>query len=282
MQLRSLAPSFAWVRVGSQLGLLIAFALPFVMGFAAAFRPPAEIFRYGIHLSLHTLLPAHPTLDNFRAVLGHQHFVRQIVNTLVVGLVQPALTALLAFFAAFALARMEFKYRSTIFLAVIATLFIPYEAIVVPMFLVVRDLRMQGTFTGLVLPWIASPLAVFMLRQAMMEIPRELDEAILVDGGNLWTILRVAILPNIWPAMVTAWLFIFVGIWDSYLWPLVILSDPADQMAQIGLMGFFGAKEGIPFGPVFAATVLAVAPVLLVFLFLQRFYVRGIALTGMK
>jgi ABC-type glycerol-3-phosphate transport system permease component len=271
-----------WARIAAQVILLLAFALPFLMGVATAFRPPGEIFRYGIHFSLHTLIPEHPTLDNFAVALTRQHFLRQILNTLVVGIVQPTLSVALAFFAAFALARMEFKAKHVIFLAVIATLFIPYEAIVVPMFLVVRDLGMQGGYIGLVLPWIASPLAVYLLRQAMMEVPKELDEAILVDGGNLWTLLRVSILPNVWPAMVTVWLFIFVFVWDSYLWPLVVLDDPENQMAQIGLMGFFGVKEGVPYGPVFAATLLAIGPVLLVFLFLQRFYVRGIALTGMK
>jgi ABC-type glycerol-3-phosphate transport system permease component len=269
-------------NLACRLLVLLVFLLPFTMGLVAAFRPPGEIFRYGIDLSIHTLIPVKPTLDNFRAALQRPHFVRQILNTLAVGLVQPTVTAVLALFAAFALARMEFRGRDLIFIAVLATLFIPFEAIVVPMFLVVRDLGMQGTFAGLVLPWIASPLAVFLLRQAMMEVPCELDEAILIDGGGLLTLLMVAILPNVWPALVTVWLFTFIFVWDSYLWPLVVLSDPADQMAQIGLMGFFGEKEGIPYGTVFAASVLAVGPVLVVFLLLQHFYVRGIALTGLR
>jgi ABC-type glycerol-3-phosphate transport system permease component len=275
------APS-GWVRTACQLVLLGAFALPFVVGVGAAFRPRNEIFLYGIHLSLQTLVPTNPTLENFREAAGRQYFIEQILNTLFVGLVQPTLTLLLAFFAAFPLARMDFRMRDVIFLSVIATLLIPFEAITVPMFLVVRGLGMQGSYLGLVLPWIASPLAVFLLRQAMMEVPKELDEAILVDGGGLLTILRVAIFPNIWPALVTVWLFVVVFVWDSYLWPLVVLSEPASQMAQIGLMGFFGEKDGVPFGPVFAATIFAVAPVLIVFLFLQRYYVRGVALTGMK
>jgi ABC-type glycerol-3-phosphate transport system permease component len=262
--------------------LLVLFALPFVMGVSGAFRPPSEMFRYGIHLSLYSFIPEHATLDNFRAALARPYFVQQIFNTLLIGLVQPTLTVFLAFFAAFALARMSFRFRGAVFAAVVATLFIPYEAIVVPMFLVVRDMGMQGSYLGLVLPWIASPLAVFMLRQAMMEVPRDLDEAILVDGGGLWTLMREAVFPNVWPAMITVWLFVFVFVWDSYLWPLVVLSDPAQQMAQIGLMGFFGEKDGVPFGIVFAATLLAIGPVVVVFLFLQRFYVAGIALTGFK
>jgi ABC-type glycerol-3-phosphate transport system permease component len=262
--------------------LLLLFALPFVMGAAGAFRPPSEMFRYGIHLSLYSFIPEHPTLDNFRAALSRPHFIQQILNTLLIGVVQPTLTLFLAFFAAFALARMSFRLRGAVFAAVVATLFIPYEAIIVPMFLVVRDMGMQGSYLGLVLPWIASPLAVFMLRQAMMEVPRDLDEAILVDGGGLWTLMREAVFPNVWPAMITVWLFVFVFVWDSYLWPLVVLNDPAQQMAQIGLMGFFGEKDGVPFGTVFAATLLAIGPVVIVFLFLQRFYVAGIALTGFK
>ena len=276
-------PRFGWIGTTGRLLLLAAFLLPLVMGAIAAFRPAGEIFRYGIELSLHTFLPVQPTLDNIHAALSRPHFVRQIVNTVFVGIVQPTATVFLAFFAAFALSRMAFLGRHIVFLVVVATLFIPFEAVVVPMFIVVRDLGMQGTYWGLILPWIASPLAVFLLRQAMMEIPRELDEAVLVDGGGLWTVMKVAILPNVWPALVTVWLFTFVFVWDSYLWPLVVLNDPADQMVQIGLMGFFAEeRDGVPYGTVFASALLSIGPVLIVFLFLQRFYVRGIAMTGIK
>lgn len=275
--------STRWSGAAGRVALLAIFLLPIAMGVVAAFRPPSEIFRYGVDLSIHTFFPVEPTLDNFRAALARPSFVRQIANTFFVGLVQPTATAVLAFFAAFALARMSFQGRNTILIVIVATLFLPFEAMVVPMFIVVRDLGMQGNYLGLILPWIASPLAVFLLRQAMMEIPRELDEAVLVDGGGLWTVLRVAILPNVWPALVTVWLFTFVFVWDSYLWPLVVLDTPDEQMVQIGLIAFLGElKDGVPYGTVFASALLAIGPVLVVFGLLQRFYVRGITMTGIK
>lgn len=280
---------FAWTGKGRLSGfaarnlILLLFLLPLFMGIVAAFRPSGEIFRYGIELSLYSFLPLQPTLENFRDAMARPFFLQQIANTFFVGLLQPTATAILAVLAAFPLARMDFRGKNMLFAVIVATLFLPFEAIVVPMFILVRDLGMQGNYVGLILPWIASPLAVFLLRQAMMDIPRELDEAVLVDGGGLWTVLKTAILPNIWPALVTVWLFTFVFVWDSYLWPLVILDEPDEQMAQIGLIAFLGElKDGVPYGTVFASALLAIGPVLIVFVFLQRFYVRGIALSGLK
>jgi len=265
-----------------RLGVAAAFLLPLWLGLAAAFRPEGETFRYGAELSWRILFPADPTLENFRAAVERDHLVRQVFNTYLVGLVQPTLTVALATLAAFPLARMRFVGREAVFFAVLATLFVPFEAVVIPMFLVVRDLGMLDSFRGLVLPWIASPLAVFLMRQAMLEVPKELDEAALIDGAGLWGILRVAILPNVWPAMVTVWLFTFVFVWDSFLWPLVVMDDPEKQVVQVGLVGFFTVLERVPYNAVFAAAFMAVGPVLVAFLFLQRFYVRGVALSGIK
>jgi ABC-type glycerol-3-phosphate transport system permease component len=262
--------------------LAAAFLLPLLLGLSAAFRPEAETFRYGAELSLWTFLPRSPTLENFQAALGRDFFLRQLANTLVVGAVQSTLTLALAVLAAFPLARMRFRGKEVLFFAILATLYLPFEAVLVPLFLVVRDLGMLDSFSGLVLPWVASPIAVYLLRQAMQEIPRELDEAALVDGAGLWGILRVVVVPNVWPAMVTVWLFTFVFVWDYYLWPLVVIDDPSKQMVQVSIAGLFNPQERAPYGTAFAAAALSAGPVLVAFLFLQRFYMKGVALTGIK
>jgi len=273
-------------RLGANaLRILVAavFLLPLLLGLASAFRPPGETFRYGAELSLWTFVPRSPTLENFRAAIEREYFLRQLANTLLVGITQATMTVVLATLAAFPLARMRFRGRPFFLFAILATLYLPFEAIVVPLFLVVRDLQLLDSFWGLVLPWVASPIGVFLLRQAMAEVPRELDEAALVDGASLFGVLRVAILPNVWPAMVTVWLFTFVFVWDYYLWPLVVIDDPAKQMVQVGIAGLFSVEqERVAYGTAFAASALSVGPVLLAFLFLQRFYIKGVALSGIK
>ncbi len=270
-------------RLGDAARLLLAaiFIFPLLLALVAAFRPDQEMFRYSAPLSIYTFLPYQPTLGNFADMLVRPNYLQQIFNTLFVGVVQSSLTVVVAVIAAFPLARMHFRGRDIIFFAFLATMFIPFEALVVPLFLVTKSFRMLDNLWGLMLPWIASPVAVFLLRQSMQEVPNDLDEAAIMDGASLWRLLYNVVLPNIRPAMVTVWIITFMYVWDSFLWPLVILTDPGKQMVQIGIAALFN-PEKIRFGSVFAGSVLAVGPVLVLFLLLQRYYQQGVALTGMK
>jgi len=152
---------------------------------------------------------------------------------------------------------------------------------VVPLFMLIRSMYMLNNFWGLMLPWISSPVAVFLLRQSMQEIPIDLDEAAITDGANLFHLLRHVVIPNIWPTMVTVWLITFMYIWDSFLWPLVIMQQPEMQLVQIGVASLFN-PERIRYGLVFAGSVIAIGPVLVLFILLQGFYQRSIAMTGIK
>lgn len=269
------------VMAATRLFVAVLFLFPLVLGFIAAFRPDQEMFRYGGELSIYTFIPNEPTLANFTEIIQRPDFLRQIGNTAFVGVVQSTLTVIIGVLAAFPLARMTFVGRDLIFFSILATMFVPFEAIVVPLFMLVRSLDMLNSYWGLILPWIASPIAVFLLRQSMQELPRALDEAAIIDGANLWHLLRHVVVPNIFPAMVTVWIITFMYIWDSFLWPLVIINDPELQMVQIGISSLFN-PERIRYGLVFAGSVLAIGPVLGLFLLLQRFYQRSVALTGIK
>ena len=269
--------------LGDALRLMVAgvFLVPLLLAFISAFRPDQEMFRYSARLSIYTFFPYEPTLDNIQEMLVRPYFMQQLVNTLFVGVVQSTLTVLVAAIAAFPLARMHFRSREIIFFAILATMFVPFEALVVPLFLINKSMRMLNNFWGLMLPWIASPVAIFLLRQAMQEIPQELDEAAIMDGARVWHLFYNVVVPNIKPAMVTVWIVTFMYVWDSFLWPLVIMTEPSRQMVQIGIASLFN-PERIRFGNVFAGSVIAVGPVLVLFILLQRYYQRGIALTGMK
>lgn len=268
---------------GDLLRLMVAgiFLFPLMLAFISAFRPDQEMFRYSGQLSIYTFLPYEPTLDNIQEMVIRPNFLQQLANTLFVGVVQSTLTVIVAAVAAFPLARMRFAGRDVVFFAILATMFVPFEALVVPLFLITKSMRMLNNFWGLMLPWIASPVAVFLMRQAMQEIPYELDEAALMDGASLWHLFRHVVIPNIAPTMVTVWIVTFMYIWDSFLWPLVIMTDPSRQLVQIGIAALFN-PERIRFGNVFAGSLIAIGPVLILFILLQRYYQRGIALTGMK
>jgi ABC-type glycerol-3-phosphate transport system permease component len=157
--------------------LLVAaiFLAPLFLAFIAAFRPDQEMFRYGGQLSLYTFFPNQPTLANFDEIIHRAYFLRQIANTLFVGVVQSTLTVIVGVLAAFPLARMRFIGRDIIFFAILATMFVPFEAMVVPLFMLIRSMDMLNNYWGLMLPWISSPVAVFLLRQSMQEIPLDLD-----------------------------------------------------------------------------------------------------------
>jgi ABC-type glycerol-3-phosphate transport system permease component len=259
----------------------VVFLGPMLLALESAFRRNAEIFKYSGTLTLRTLLPIPFTFTDFGLAVHRPEFLRQVLNTLVLGLVQSSLTVVLALLAAFALARLKFPGRGGVFYLLIATMFIPLEALAVPLFLVVKNLGQLNSFWGLLLPWVAGPGATYILRQAIADVPRSLDEAVMIDGGGVVRILRHVIVPSVWPAMITVWLITFIYIWDSFLWPLIIISDPRKQLVQIGIVSLINPNE-VQYGTLFAMSVIAAAPVVAIFLMLQRFYQQGVATTGLK
>jgi ABC-type glycerol-3-phosphate transport system permease component len=265
----------------ARVALLLLFLLPIYLAIVSAFRPNGDIFKYGGTLSWQTFLPVPATLANFQDALALPNFPIQMLNTAVLAVVQASGTVILALLAAFALARIRFRFKNVIFYLILATMFLPFEALAAPLFLITKDLGQLNSFWGLLLPWVAAPIAIFILRQAISDIPTSFDEAVMIDGGGLFRIFQVVIVPNVWPAMLTAWLTTFIYSWDSFLWPLIIIQDPTKQLAQIGIVNLINPNE-VAYGTLFAASLLVTVPVVLLFLFLQRYYQEGTAATGLK
>jgi len=261
--------------------LVLVFAIPILVAASAAFRPQHEIFRYGVELGFHSFFPADPTLGSLGEILGRGTFVRQLLNTLVLGVSMATLAVAVAVLAAYPLARMDVRGKDALFLLLIGGVFLPFEVVVLPLFLVVRDLGLVDTFWALLLPWILSPFAVFLIRQAMAEVPRELEEAVLVDGGGLRHILRHAMLPNIRPAMATAWLLSFMAAFNAYLWPVVAVQDQSKQLVQVGIASLITPHDP-RFDLVFAASLVAVMIPTILILATQRIFIRGVASVGIK
>jgi len=183
--------------------------------------------------------------------------------------------------AAYFFGRLRFPGKPYILTYVLATMMVPQQIIMVPLFLVVKELGFINTWWALVLPWYASPFVTFGLTQFISDIPYELDEAAIMDGANLLQILFYVIVPMSVPGLVTMGLLEFQFIWNEFFWPLVATQNPKILPVQVAIASQFG-QWSIPWGRVFASICLASVPVIVIFLSLQNFYYENIALTGLK
>jgi multiple sugar transport system permease protein len=183
--------------------------------------------------------------------------------------------------AAFAFARLQFKGRDTLFLVVIATMMIPSQVSLIPVFLIVQKLGLFNTYAGLIVPGLASGFGVFLLRQFFISIPKELEEAAYMDGASLWTIYWRIILPVAQPALATLAIFTFLGSWNDFVWPLIITNDVEMRTLPVGLSIFQGRYTS-EYGITMAAAAIGSIPVIIAFLLFQKKITSGIALTGIK
>jgi multiple sugar transport system permease protein len=183
--------------------------------------------------------------------------------------------------AAYAFARIKFPGRDLLFLAVLATMMLPYSVLLIPTYLIVWTLGLANTMSGVVIPGFASAYGIFMLRQFFLNIPFELEDAARIDGCNRLRIYFQIILPLAQPALVTIAMFTFIGEWSSFIWPLVVLSKDSLYPITVGIALFRG-EHAMYYDRVFAASLIATLPLLFIFFFGQRYIIGGISLTGLK
>lgn len=255
--------------------------LPLLWAFSSSLRPPAETFSYTTPLTLQAFLPTRFDTSAYVYIFAEDGFGRSVLNSVVVGLAIVVGGLLINSMAAFAFARFEFVGKRVLFAIVLSTFMVSFEVIVVPLFLVVRQLGWIDSYAALVVPGLADAFAIFLLRQAFLEVPRELIEAARVDGASWMRIYGTIALPLVKPTMITAGLFLFIGNWDSFFWPLIATRSRELSVVQLGVNRYI-TNAFVQWDRVFAASIVASGVVLVLFLLLQRFYVRGISLTGMK
>ncbi|CAN5413369.1 carbohydrate ABC transporter permease [soil metagenome] len=183
--------------------------------------------------------------------------------------------------AAYAFARIQFPGRDLLFLGILATLMLPYSVLLIPTYLIVWSLGLANTITGVVVPGFASAYGIFMLRQFFLNIPHELEDAARIDGCNRVRIYFQIILPLAQAALVTVAMFTFIGEWSNFLWPLVVLSNDKLYPITVGIALFRG-EHSMYYDRIFAASLLATLPLLVVFFIGQRYIIGGISLTGLK
>lgn len=263
--------------------LLLFSVLPFIWMFGSAFRPVQEIFEYVQPLSWRTFIPVNFTAANFTDLLfaDDSLWPRYIVNSLLIALVTVTLGGLVNSLAAYAFARLRFPGRDILFLMVLLTIIIPFEVIVLPLYQIVRVLGWLDSYQALTVPTLANAFSIFLLRQFFLGIPRELEEAAVIDGASrLWIFFKI-IIPLSWPAVISTSLITFQGSWDSFFWPLIATSSPEVRVIQIAVSNLIG-QDATYWNELFAAVALASLVPLIFFIIFQRYYTQGITTSGLK
>lgn len=219
--------------------------------------------------------------ENYRDPLERFNFVLFLKNSVVVTVVATLVTLLINSMAAYGLSIYEFRGRNAIMLFVIGTLMIPITVILVPVYLVVTQLGMVNSLWAVILPGAATPTGVFLLRQYMLTIPKDLIEAARMDNASEWAIYSKVVLPLAMPAIAVLAIFSIMWRWNEFLWPLIVLNRSEVYTLQVGLNAFQGELD-VQWHYILAMTVVTLIPVVIVFTFLQKFITTGIASSGMK
>ena len=263
------------------IGVAVVSVLPLLWAFTSSLRPDEEIFSYTTRLSWKTLLPLHGTLRNFREILFEDRFARFLGNSLFVAGTTILLGLLVNSLAAFGFARFTFAGQRILFGLVLVTFMVPFEVIVLPLYLVVRSMGWLDTYKALIVPAVPDAFSIFLIRQFMAKLPRDMFEAARVDGASWWDLYWRIALPNVKPALITASLLLFLRQWDAFFWPLVATSSLELTVIQVALTKYM--TEFVTYwGRLLAGSMLATLPIVLLFFLLQKYYVQSVTSTGIK
>jgi multiple sugar transport system permease protein len=270
-------------RYAVMLLLAAFFLLPYAWMVSGSLRTLAEIFENIYPLTPWTFIPKQPTLENFRALLNLQPlpFTHYIFNSLFVAVTVTAFSLVVNSFAAYAFARIAFPGRDVLFVLFLSTMIIPFEVLAIPLYLEMRLLGWIDTYQALIIPFVASPLGMFLLRQFFLGLPRELEEAARMDGCSMFGAFWRIVLPNAVPALIAFGVIRFQFSWDAFVWPLIVAPSPPVRVIQVAIASF-DTDIQVQWNLILAGAVLASLPIILMFAFLQRFYVQGMVTSGMK
>lgn len=242
---------------------------PIVWLLSTSLKSGEDVFRFPPNI-----IPEHPTLANFQYVWKTADISRYFLNSMEVAALSVVLNLVLSAMMAYPLARMNFKGRKWLFIAILATMIIPFQSIMLPVFLMTRYMGLVDTFLGVVLPTSVTALGVYLLRQAFLVIPSELEEAARIDGCSEFKIWYRIMLPLIKPSLATLAIITFTASWSDFLWPLIVLQDPAKFTLPVG-MQYFMSMLTSNWQHISAVSIIAILPTVVLFLLLQRYFYAG-------
>lgn len=251
-------------------------AFPLYWMFATAVRPKDELFSGQFNL-----FPSELVWSNFADAWNKLPWATFYINSLAIAVIAVVVTVFINLLAGYTFAKYRFPGRDIIFLAMISTLMIPIQVIMVPEFIITTKLGLVNSWWGVILPRAAEAFGLFMVRQFMVSIPDELIEAARLDGASEFTIFRKIVLPLSWPVIAVLTIFTFMWRWNDFAWPLVVLQEQSSYTVPLGLNLMKGTYYTDWTG-LMSMSLLSIIPILLVFIFFQRYFIQGIAGTGMK
>ncbi|MEU8383272.1 carbohydrate ABC transporter permease [Streptosporangium sp. NPDC048865] len=255
---------------------LVLVVLPFVWTLLTSFKPETEIRR-----TPPDLLPAQWTLGNYGELLEKMNIGQVFVNSAVVALATVAGNLLFCSMVGYAFAKLAFRGKNVLFALVLTQMALPAIVVMIPQFVLIAKLGLVNTFLGIILPGLVTPLGIFLMRQFIADIPDELIHAARVDGAREFRIFFRIVMPLCRPALATLGLITFLGSWNNFLWPAVVAQSEDKYTLPVAL-AIFNGYQGTQYGLLIAGSVVVVLPVLVLFVFLQRFFTQGIASTGLK
>lgn len=275
----------AWERFRRNKGILYIFmtliaviwVFPFVWMVLGAFKTQREILAQPP-----TFFAEHPTVSNFAMWLTQLHFGTYFVNSLIVAVVTVLGNILFCSMVGYGLAKIPFRGKGLVFGAVMVTLMVPSVATFVPLFVIVSNFHLINTYAALILPFLTQPIGVFLMRQFMDGVPDALLEAARVDGASEMRIFFQIVLPECGPAMATLAVLTFLASWNNFLWPLVASQTEDKYTLPVALSLYSTGQNATNYGILLAGSVLVITPIMILFVALQRYFVQGVAMTGIK
>jgi multiple sugar transport system permease protein len=265
-----------WLNVLIIVGLLVM-VLPFVWMVLGSFKTTAELRQLPP-----TWIPENPTTENYRELFTRLDFPRYFLNSTVVAVGITLGNIVIGSMCGYALAKLDFWGKRALFLLVLGTLLVPGVVLFLPQFVLISNLGLVNTHLGLIFPFLAGPLGVFLMRQFMLSIPDDLIQAARVDGAGEYRIFARVVMPLCGPALATLGILTFLAAWNGFLWPLVVATTEDLYTLPVALALFAIGQQETNYGLLMAGSLVVILPVLILFVFLQRHFTAGIAMTGIK
>lgn len=265
-----------WIYHGLMLVIVLIWILPLLWTVSLALTPN-EILK----TSSQTLLPQGLTLSNFADVFTTGGTPRWFLNSTIVTVVTTVITVLVCAMAGYAFAKLPFTGRLVVYSLTLAGMMVPKEAMFIPLFMMFSDMNMHNTYSALILPRIAFPLGVFIMTQFFAQVPDEIQEAASIDGASSWRIFYSVMLPLARPSLIALATFTFVQTWNDYLWPLVSATKPSMFTVTTGLASLQGNfSQSTELGSLMARGIVGTLPLLLLFIFFQKYLIRGVSMSS--
>ena len=254
----------------------IIMLLPFYWMVSTSFKAPQEVLSVPPKW-----FPSALNFSNYLNAMKSAPFGMFFFNSVLVALINTALQIITAALAGYAFARLDFRFKNALFLFFLGTMMIPMEVILVPNYMLLKYLGMHNTYFALIIPWAASVFGIFLVRQFVLSLPKELFESAEIDGCTHWQILWKIVFPSAKPVFISVGIFSLIGSWNSFLWPLIMTDSESMRTIPVGL-AYFTAEFSTRYHLMMAAAVLSILPIILIYFFAQKQFVEGIATSGIK